>query len=111
MARQSQLAALHNLSNAAGVEAIRRVYPGPPSLGGATDRAILTRAVAYIPDVRGDPEYPYQDLAQAAGYRSHLSVPILRHGQPVGAITVARSSLTHSPSGKLRYSRPLPIKR
>ena len=86
------LAALHNLSNATGAEAVRRVYPRPPNRGGATDRAIVARAVVYIPDVRDDPEYPYQEVAQAAGYRSHLSVPILRHGQPVGAITVAGAS-------------------
>src|SRR5207245_450488 len=55
----------------------------------ATDRAILTRAIAYIPDVQDDPEYQHQGLAQAAGYRSHLSVPMLRDGQPVGAITLA----------------------
>ena len=60
----------------------------PPSRGGATARAILTRAVVYIPDVREDPEYRLQSLAQTAGYRSVLSVPMLRDGRPIGAISV-----------------------
>ena len=60
----------------------------PPSRGSATGRAILTRAVVYIPDVREDPEYRLQSLAQAAGFRSALSVPMLRDGSPIGAITV-----------------------
>ncbi len=86
------LAALHNLSDPAGSEAVRQAFPRRPSRRGATDRAILTRAIAYVPDVREDPEYQLQGLAQAAGYRSHLSVPMLRDGQPVGAITLAGAS-------------------
>ena len=86
------LASLHNLSDPVGIEAVRRAFPRPPSPGGATDRAILTRAVAYIRDVREDPGYRHRGMAQAANYLSHLSVPMLREGQPVGAITVAGAS-------------------
>ena len=83
------LASLHNLSNPLGAEAVRQAFPRPPTLGGATDQAILTRTVAYIRDVREDSEYQYRALAHAAEYLSHLSVPMLRQGQPVGAITLA----------------------
>ena len=38
-------------------------YPMPPGRGGAAARAILTRAVVYVPDVREDPEYRLQSLA------------------------------------------------
>ena len=41
-----------------------------------------------MPDVRLEPEYDYHDVAAAAHYRSVLSVPMLREGRPVGAITV-----------------------
>ena len=68
--------------------AIRQVFPMPLSRGGASARAVLTRAAVYIPDIREDPEYHLQSLAQAAGYRSALSVPMLREGSPIGAITV-----------------------
>jgi GAF domain-containing protein/CheY-like chemotaxis protein len=87
--KQIELAALHNLSDREGIEAVRKAFPRPLSRGGSTERAILTRAIAYIPDVREDPEYQHGGLAEAAGYCSSLSVPMLREGQPVGAITVA----------------------
>jgi len=71
-----------------GIEAFRKFYPMPLSRASATTRAILTRAVAYIPDINQDPEYRLQTLAEAAGYRSALSVPMLREGSPIGAIGV-----------------------
>ena len=39
---QLHLAALHNLSDPKGVDAIRKIFPRPLSRGGPTDRAILT---------------------------------------------------------------------
>ena len=62
--------------------ALRRAFPRSPGTAGVTDRAILTRALVYVRDVKADPEYQLQGLAQAAGYRSHVSVPMLRDGQP-----------------------------
>jgi PAS domain S-box-containing protein len=88
---QIQLASLHGVSEA-GAEALRRAFPRPPSRVGATDRAVLTGAVAYVPDVQEDPEYRLHELAQAAGYRSQLAVPMIREGQPIGTITVAGAS-------------------
>ena len=86
---QLHLAALHNLSDPEGVEAIRKIFPRPLSRGGPTDRAILTGTVINLPDVLKDPEYIYQSISTAAGYRSHLAVPTVRDGNAVGAITVA----------------------
>ncbi len=89
---QLHLAALHNLSDPAVVDAIRKIFPRPLGRGGPTDRAILTGAVVNLPDVLNDPEYIYQSISKAAGYRSHLSVPTIRDGIAVGAITVAGES-------------------
>lgn len=86
---QLHLAALHNLSDPEGVDAIRRIFPRPLSRGGPTDRAILTGTVINLPDVLKDPEYIYQSISKAAGYRSHLAVPTIRDGNAIGAITVA----------------------
>ena len=36
----------------------------PPSRGGATARAILSRTIVYIPDIREDPEYRLEALAK-----------------------------------------------
>jgi GAF domain-containing protein/anti-sigma regulatory factor (Ser/Thr protein kinase) len=90
---QMHLASLHNLSDPAGVESIRRIFPRVPNRGGPTDRAIMTGRVVHLPDVLADPEYSYQAVSKAAGYRSHLAVPMLREGHPVGAITVAAAAV------------------
>jgi GAF domain-containing protein/anti-sigma regulatory factor (Ser/Thr protein kinase) len=70
------------------VEAIRKTHPRLPGRGDTTSRAVLTRGVVYVPDVREDPEYGLQDLAQTAGFRSALAVPMLHEGNPIGAISV-----------------------
>src|SRR5215510_6076303 len=74
-----------------GADALRDAFPTPPGRGSNTARAILTRRVAHIPDVHEDPEYVLQGLAQTADYRSNLSVPMLREGHPIGALTVAKA--------------------
>ena len=89
---QLHLAALHNLSDPEGIDAIRKIFPRPLSRGGPTDRAILTGAVINLPDVLKDPEYIYQSISRVAGYRSHLAVPTIRDGKAIGAITVAGES-------------------
>src|SRR5262249_36700540 len=49
---------------------------------------ILTRDVVYIRDVGDDPEYQLHGVAGAMGIRSILAVPMLREGDPIGAIAV-----------------------
>ncbi len=83
------IAANKNLEPEGG-SAFRIAYPCPPSRSGVTQRAILTGAIVHIADVLEDPEYVYHDAARTADYRSALSVPMLRDGQPIGAITVFR---------------------
>jgi two-component system, NtrC family, sensor kinase len=73
-----------------GLAALPQMYPMRPGRQAATGRAILTRAVVHIEDALNDPEYTHQDLARAAGWRSMLAVPMLREGNPIGAILVIR---------------------
>ena len=82
------LAAHHSLSPEA-VESLRQTYPMAPSRGGAAARAVLSRSIVYISDIREDPEYRLQAVAEAAGYLSVLAVPMLRKGQPIGAVAVS----------------------
>jgi GAF domain-containing protein len=65
-------------------------FPRPPDRGFLAARAILERRATQMPDVQEDPEFQGKEFARAAGFRSSLSVPMLRDGQPIGAITVAR---------------------
>src|SRR5262249_26915754 len=68
--------------------AMRDAFPMPPHRGGAAARAVLTRAIVHIPDVATDPEYRLRRLAETTNARKALSVPLLRDGEPIGAITV-----------------------
>ena len=67
-------------------EPIREVFPLPPGRSSATTRAIDSRAVVHIPDTRADPEY----VTGLRAFGTALSVPMLRDGVPLGAITVTR---------------------
>jgi signal transduction histidine kinase/HAMP domain-containing protein len=82
------LEALRNVSPE-GTAAIRAAFPMPVGRGGASARAILTRSIVHIADVREDPEYALQGVSKAAEFRSILAVPMLHDGKPIGAITVA----------------------
>ena len=56
-------------------------------------RAILERAIVHVHDVLADPEYS-RELALAGGWRAVLSVPLVRDGTPVGAISVGKAEPT-----------------
>src|SRR5262249_25595693 len=94
------LVALHAVSPE-GAAAYRDAYPAPPGRGGGTHRAILTRSIVHIPDIREDPEYELQALACANDFGCVLSVPMLRDGQPIGAITVGREAARPFPNEQI----------
>jgi GAF domain-containing protein/CheY-like chemotaxis protein/HPt (histidine-containing phosphotransfer) domain-containing protein len=75
-----------------GWEALRRVHPAPPIRSNLAGRAVLDRAPVHLPDVTADPEYRYPP-AGTVGWRSAVSVPMLREGQALGAISVARAEV------------------
>ena len=54
-----------------------------------------------MPDVLEDPEYVYQEAAARADFRSALSVPMLRDGQPIGAISVFRAAARPFPEAQI----------
>ena len=55
-------------------------------------RVLAERKIVHIPDVLADPEYT--DVTQTvAGFRTLLGVPMLREGEPIGVITLARNSV------------------
>src|SRR5262249_45443717 len=70
----------------AEIDAARRVFPQAPRRPSVTGRAILAASIGQIANVSEDPEL--EDALRA--FRTMLSVPLLRGGQSLGAITVAR---------------------
>jgi GAF domain-containing protein len=71
-------------------QVLRSAFPRPPGRGSMTARAVLTRSVVHVPDVLADIEFDLTESARTSRVRSVLSVPMLRDGQVVGAITVDR---------------------
>jgi GAF domain-containing protein len=78
-----------NDMNHVATEATRQAFPRKPDHGSALGRAVLTRSVTYIKDVRKDKDYGLEDLAHVAKYRSTASVPVLQGDIAIGAISVS----------------------
>jgi two-component system, NtrC family, sensor kinase len=67
-----------------------RTLPVIPERGTATGRALLDGKVVHIPDVRTDPEYTFVDAQKLGGFRTILSLPMLREGAPIGVLALTR---------------------
>jgi signal transduction histidine kinase len=61
--------------------------------GSAFGRALLEGRVVHIPDVLADPEYTYLEGQRLGGYRTVLTVPMLREHVPVGVLSLTRSEV------------------
>jgi GAF domain-containing protein len=85
-----RLVSVHGTSPA-GVDAIERAYPMARSAETVTARSIRNGAVVHVADVLADPLYEQKHAARAGGYRCCLGVPMLREGNVVGTIFVART--------------------
>ena len=73
------------------VEAARHRFPRPADREMAVGRAILDRRITHIHDIRVDPEYRWRLHGEQMEFRrTVLAVPLLREGEPVGAIGLWR---------------------
>ena len=64
--------------------------PHEPGRGSVIGRTILQGKTIHVPDVLADAEYTMVEVAQKAGLRTVLGVPLLREGNPIGVILLAR---------------------
>ena len=69
---------------------LRNQLPQRPEAAGFGGRSILERSAINVSDALADPSPQIRDRARMRGFRAALSVPMLRDGQPIGAITVTR---------------------
>jgi PAS domain S-box-containing protein len=83
------IAALANV-NPERAAVLRSAFPMRPSLGSGSARSVLTRTVVHIPDNQTEPGYEIATQAGAGGFRSVLSLPMLREGKAIGCVTVGR---------------------
>ena len=65
-------------------------HPVPVGRGSTSGRALLEGRAIHIPDVLADPEYRATRYQELAGYRSTLSVPLLRDGTTIGVFGLGR---------------------
>ena len=65
----------------------------PPGRASVTGRVLLEGKVLQIPDVLADPEYGLREVQKLGGFRTHLGVPLLREGKPIGVILLSRSTV------------------
>ena len=68
-------------------------HPLPVDRGSATGRAVLEGRAIHIPDVLADPEYRATRYQELAGYRSALSVPLLRDRTTIGIFSLTRDEV------------------
>jgi two-component system, NtrC family, sensor kinase len=64
-----------------------------PGRGNLTGRVLLEGKAVQIPDVLADQEYSLSEQQRLGGYRTHLGVPLLREGSPIGVILVSRRTV------------------
>jgi GAF domain-containing protein len=64
--------------------------PVIPERGTATGRALLDGKVVHIPDVQADPEYTFAKAQKLGGFRTILSLPMLREWVPIGVLALTR---------------------
>jgi signal transduction histidine kinase/CheY-like chemotaxis protein len=64
----------------------------PVDRGSVTGRTALEGRVVHVPDVLADPEYTWSHAQEIGGYRAALGAPLLRKGNVVGVIFVAKTA-------------------
>jgi signal transduction histidine kinase len=79
----------HGLS-APGLSTVQQVFPRPAADDTTAGRAIRSRRPYFVTDIENDESVPAlsRQMIEALGTRSQVTVPMLRSGEPIGAITV-----------------------
>ena len=65
--------------------------PIAPGRGTTIGRTALEGKTVHIPDVLADSEYKFLEAQKIGQYRANLGVPLLRAGESIGALSLARS--------------------
>jgi hypothetical protein len=71
--------------------AFRDEHPAQPGDGSIVGRAAVERRTVHVPDVLADAEYQRIEAQRLGGYRSLLSVPMLRNEVLLGVIQLWRT--------------------
>jgi GAF domain-containing protein len=85
----------HHNQGPDGLAALEETYPAPLSVGTVTAQAIARREPVRVENAAEEAGGLERTaaIARAVGNRATLSVPMLREGQPIGAITLGRGAV------------------
>jgi len=72
---------------------IERQTPISPGPGTVVGRAAMNRRVVLIEDAWTDPLYEKKEDAKIGGVHSMIGVPLMREGEPIGVIGLARTAV------------------
>jgi two-component system NtrC family sensor kinase len=70
----------------------RKSLASAPHRGTLSGRAVLDGLIAHAADVLVDPEFTNNPWQQLTGFRAMLAVPLMRQGQPIGAMALSRTA-------------------
>jgi signal transduction histidine kinase len=73
--------------------AMVRDMPVKPERGSMDGRTLLEGEVVHVADVLADPDYTFTEAQRLGGYRTILSVPMLRENVPIGVLTLSRTAV------------------
>jgi GAF domain-containing protein len=81
----------HHHETPEALEILNRAFPASADDTSMVGRAIRTRAIVHIPDTEAEGVPPTTaELARKLGFRSAVSVPMLREGRAIGALALSR---------------------
>jgi len=84
-----RLAAYHNNVSAESRERHQTEYPRPPDRTVPLGAAILDRTIVHVPNLQASTRFAGSPV-QRSGRASMIAVPLLRHGEAIGAIGITR---------------------
>ena len=61
--------------------------------GSVSGRVLMEGKPIQVADVLADPEYSLGEIQKRGAYRTHLGVPLLREGSPIGVLLLSRKTV------------------
>src|SRR6266478_731662 len=84
-----EMVAAHGLSMP-GLSKVQQVFPRPATDDTIAGQVMHSHRPYFVPDIESDESVPLlsRQMIEAMGTRSQVTIPMLRSGEPIGAITV-----------------------